>query len=192
MQYIWPGLVGGIVAAGVLVLQHYKVDRARLKRQHAYILGVMGLNAGFLVFVLVAGLDIWLLTGPALVEAVAGSAVLLVYRLDKQGPPPDTGQLQEALNQADALRQELATAHQEISVLKEVLVTGPVKWGELVDIYSPILTALEDLTRIKASLEAADRVYHRLQRRASSQPVPEKVQKMNAARAAARKEGKDL
>lgn len=190
MNYVLAGVLGGVVAAGILLIQHYKIDRAKLKRQHAYVLGVAGLDTGFLVFALVAGLDFRILAGLAVVEAIAGGSLLLAYKVDKNLPPPKEGQLQEALNQNEDLRKEVSELNQVIAGLQEVLVSGPVTWGQLLDMFSPMHTAIGDLVKVQSCLEASSAVYYKLQKQADKHVAPE-IKRANAARAAKKKESPD-
>jgi hypothetical protein len=182
MIYIIPGLIGGGVAGAILIAQHYKMNRAKLKRQHAYVAGVLGLNVGFLVFILVAGLPFQTIIGIVTVEAVAGGAVLVVYRKDELS---DLGQLDEALNRADRAERELAEARAQIAELQKIVTSGPVKWEQLLEMFSPFLTAMDDLTRVEASMHATARIYYKLAEQANKE-IPDKIRKMNAARAAKR------
>jgi hypothetical protein len=182
-HYILAGLLGGFISGTILIAQHYLIDRKTLKRQHAYIIGVLGLDTGFVVFVLAAGLPPGALIGAAIVEAIAGATVLLAYKNDEHDG--DKGQLQEALDQAEALRKELAEAKAIIEGQREIIVSGPVKWGQLVEMFVPYLNARNALETALVHFNTGDRNYYKLAEQAGKE-VPDKVKRMNAARAAKR------
>lgn len=179
-QYIFSGLLGGFISGTILIAQHYLIDRKTLKRQHAYIIGVLGLDTGFVGFVLAAGLPVEALIGAALVEAIAGATVLVAYKKDEHDG--DKGQLQEALDQAELLRRELAEARAIIEGQKEIIVSGPVKWGQLVEMFVPYLNARNALETALVHFSTGDRSYYRLAEQAGKE-VPDKIKRMNAARA---------
>lgn len=182
---IWPGLAGGVVAGAILIAQHYKMNRAKLKRQHAYIAGVLALDAGFLIFILVAGLPFGAIIGLVTVEAVSGGAVLIAYKKDETS---EQGQLQEALNRADRAERELVEARTQIAELQKLAASGPVKVDQLLDMFAPLLTARTDLEKGVASLEVSFRHYYKLQ--AQARHGDNRIEKMNAARAAKKGEAK--
>lgn len=162
-------VAGGGLAAGVLVAEHYGLKRARLRRTESYVAGTLALNAGYLVYGWIAGLDlVAVVVGLVMVDAMGGVVVYGVYFFDKRRSDPilqNRGQLEETQAENEQLRRELAETRELAEARRLELEARPVQSGELLDMGINTLTAKEDLIRVLASLDALLRKQQQLQSR---------------------------
>lgn len=147
----FSGLLGGTIAATLLVAEHKFMRRESLPRTYAYIAGVAALDVGALVY--------WQANkkkasplGAAIVQLLGGMAVIVAYRRDKES---DKGQLQEALNQAALANEaaykameETANYRTRVAELEKELATRPVKLGEIATLYANLHGITEDAGKV--------------------------------------------
>jgi hypothetical protein len=146
-------VTGGIVAAGILAAEHYLMKREHLSRTRAYMAGVAGLDIGQLVYWRLNGRKASPL-GAALVQLLGGGTVIAAYWGDRS---QRVGQLQETLNRVTELESTLIRQAGQLAAMEQELAGKPVRASDIGLLSLQLNTVQEDLTKVSATLEAAQR-----------------------------------